>query len=237
MVDSGIIPAEMRRNIYRGKNFGANVSAEQWKAIKNGEFTNLFVGDYWIINNKTYRIADIDYLYNCGDTAFTNHHLIIVPDTNMGNQRMNDSSITTGGYVGSKMRTEYMDKAKAEIKTDFGESHILKYREILTIAMENGKASGVEWNDCEIELMNERMVYGLCLNTTSDGDTVPRNFTVCKTQLALFMLNPKAITTRYNYWLRDIVTAYDFAVSDINGCPDRSGAASSLGIRPFFAIG
>ena len=238
MVDSGLLPVEMRRNIYRGKNLGSSVSAAQWEAIRNGKFTDLFVGDYWTIGDKPYRVADIDYLYNCGDTAFTSHHLIIVPDTNMGNQKMNDTNITTGGYVGSKMRTEYMETAKTEIKTDFGESHILKYRDCLTNATANGKASAGGWNDCDIELMNERMVYGSpCFNPTSDGSTVPYNYTVCKSQLALFMLNPKAITTRYTYWLRDIVSAAYFAFVNSVGSACYYGASASLGVRPFFAIG
>lgn len=238
MVDSGLLSGEMRRNIYRGKNLGSSVSLEQWEVIRNGKFTNLFVGDYWVIGDKTYRIADIDYLLHCGDTELTTHHLIIVPDTNMGNQKMNDTNITTGAYVGSKMRTEYMATAKTEIKTDFGESHIIKYRDWLTNATSNGKASAGGWNECDIELMNERMVYGgPCFAPTSDGSVVPAHYTVCKSQLALFMLNPKAITTRYAYWLRDVVSAAYFAYVDDVGHSNSYFASASGGVRPFFAIG
>lgn len=238
MIDSGILSAEMRRNHYRGKNLGSSVSSEQWEVIKNGKFTNLFVGDYWTIGDKTYRIADIDYLYNCGDTAFTSHHLIIVPDTNMGNQKMNDTNITTGAYLNSKMRTEYLETAKTEIKTDFGASHILKYRDCLANATTSGYASAGGWNDCDIELMNERMVYGSpCFNPTSNGTVIPYNYTVCKSQLALFMLNPKAITTGYTYWLRDVVSAARFAGVGYYGTASCSSASDSLGVRPFFAIG
>lgn len=31
----------------------------------------------------TYRIAAFDYYYNCGDTNFTKHHVVIVPDTSL----------------------------------------------------------------------------------------------------------------------------------------------------------
>lgn len=238
MVDSGLLSGEMRRNIYRGKNLGSSVSLEQWEVIRNGKFTNLFVGDYWVIGDKTYRIADIDYLLHCGDTELTTHHLIIVPDTNMGNQKMNDTNITTGAYVGSKMRTEYMATAKTEIKTDFGESHIIKYRDCLANATTSGYASAGGWNDCDIELMNERMVYGSpCFNPTSNGTVIPYNYTVCKSQLALFMLNPKAITTRYTYWLRDVVSAAAFADVNSNGNTACHAASGSRGVRPFFAIG
>ncbi len=82
------------------------------------------------------------------------------------------------------------------------------------------------------------MVYGSpCFNPTSDGSTVPYNYTVCKSQLALFMLNPKAITTRYTYWLRDIVSAAGFARVNYYGDTSSNGASNSGGVRPFFAIG
>ena len=51
--------------IYRGKNLGTSVTAEQYAAISSGKFTDLYIGDYWVINGVTYRIAAFDYYYNC----------------------------------------------------------------------------------------------------------------------------------------------------------------------------
>lgn len=60
------------------------------------------MGDYWVINGINWRIVDFNYWYNCGDTAFIKHHLVIMPDTVLYEARMNPTNITTGGYVGSK---------------------------------------------------------------------------------------------------------------------------------------
>ena len=75
--------------IYRGKNLGTSVTAEQYAAISSGKFTDLYIGDYWVINGVTYRIAAFDYYYNCGDTNFTKHHVVIVPDTSLYKAQMN----------------------------------------------------------------------------------------------------------------------------------------------------
>ena len=40
-----------------------------------------------------------------GDTECTTHHILMIPEKIMGTAAMNDSHITTGGYVGSKMYT------------------------------------------------------------------------------------------------------------------------------------
>ena len=75
--------------IYRGKNLGSVVTEEQKTNIKNGTFKGFFLGDYWIIGSYTWRIVDFDYWYDCGDTAFTKPHLVIMPDKPLYNAQMN----------------------------------------------------------------------------------------------------------------------------------------------------
>lgn len=102
MLDS-FAPVELRRVIFRGKNLGTALTAVQKAAIKDGSFKGMFLGDYWSIGGRIWRIVDMDYWYNCGDTAFTSHHLVIMPDEALYNAQMNTTNITTGGYVGSEM--------------------------------------------------------------------------------------------------------------------------------------
>lgn len=72
-------------NLYRGKNLGTSFTETQSGHIKNGTFEDLYIGDYWVINGKNWRIGAIDPAYNCGDTKSTTHHVLIVPDTNLYN--------------------------------------------------------------------------------------------------------------------------------------------------------
>ena len=123
--------------IYRGKNLGTSVTAAQYAAISAGTFEDLYIGDYWVINGVNWRIAAFDYYLNCGDTSCTKHHVVIVPDTCLYDHVMNDTNITTGGYVGSKMYTEGLEQAKTTIKAAFS-GHVLSHRVYLTNAVTDG---------------------------------------------------------------------------------------------------
>lgn len=236
MLDA-FIPKEQRRMIYRGKNLGAVVTEEQKANIKNGTFKGFFLGDYWTIGSYTWRIVDFDYWYNCGDTAFTTPHLVIMPDKPLYNAQMNETNITTGGYTGSLMYTENLDQAKTLAASAFGDL-ILTHREYLTNAVTDGHASAGAWFDSTLDLPNEIMMYGCHVYAAmNNGTVIPTNYTIGKTQLALFTVVPKLISNRATFWLRDVVSSASFAFVDSCGSPGYYNASGSLGVRPVFAIG
>lgn len=236
MLDA-FIPKEQRRMIYRGKNLGAVVTEEQKANIKNGTFKGFFLGDYWTIGSYTWRIVDFDYWYNCGDTAFTTPHLVIMPDKPLYNAQMNETNITTGGYTGSLMYTENLDQAKTLAASAFGDL-ILTHREYLTNAVTDGHASAGAWFDSTLDLPNEIMMYGCHVYAAmNNGTVIPTNYTIGKTQLALFTVVPKLISNRATFWLRDVVSSAYFAIVYYVGDADYYGASDSIGVRPVFAIG
>lgn len=236
MLDA-FIPKEQRRMIYRGKNLGAVVTEEQKANIKNGTFKGFFLGDYWTIGSYTWRIVDFDYWYNCGETAFTTPHLVIMPDKPLYNAQMNETNITTGGYTGSLMYTENLDQAKTLAASAFGDL-ILTHREYLTNAVTDGHASAGAWFDSTLDLPNEIMMYGCHVYAAmNNGTVIPTNYTIGKTQLALFTVVPKLISNRATFWLRDVVSSALFALVYLNGTAHCDGASGSLGVRPVFAIG
>lgn len=232
---------KMHRTTFRGKNLGANLTAEQKNAIQAGTFDDLWIGDYWTINNVKYRIADFDYWYGKGDTPFNTHHLVIVPDSSLANAKMNTTSTTAGGYVGSSMYTADLPGAKYTINGAFGDN-VLTHREYLINQVTNGYPSAGVWSDSDVELMNEPMVYGAYVNTpASSGTVTPKRYTNSQTQLALFRVAPEYINApdgvRVGYWLRDVVSAERFArVTDYGPALD-TAASLEYGIRPAFAIG
>lgn len=223
--------------IYRGKYLGDSVTDEQWEEIQSGRFHGLFIGDYWTIGDVNWRIAHFDYWYNFGDTACTEHHAVIVPDSILYTAQMNTSNVTTGGYKGSRMYTANLATAKSAINNAFGSSHILNHRELITNAVTNGYASGGSWENSTVELMTEEMVYGTIeFKNITNGTAVPYSYTIGQSQLRLFAFNREAICNRSDWWLRDVVSAAYFAlVSSSGGCYG-SGASSSFGVRPAFGI-
>lgn len=222
--------------IYRGKSLGSSVTSAQYAAISSGKFTDLYIGDYWTIGGVNYRIAAFDYYLNCGDTSTTKHHVVLVPDTCLYTYKMNDTNITTGGYVGSKMYKEGLTQAKNTIKAAFS-GHVLSHRVYLTNATVNGRPSAGAWCDSEVDLMCEEMVYGGGIfRPTSDGTNVPSNYRVEKSQLPLFAHEPSRICNRADWWLRDVVTASSFAPVISSGYAYYNNASYSLGVRPAFCI-
>lgn len=234
----GFAPVELRRVLFRGKNLGTALTAVQKAAIKDGSFKGMFLGDYWSIGGRIWRIVDMDYWYNCGDTAFTSHHLVIMPDEALYNAQMNTTNVTTGGYVGSAMYKSNLANAKTIVNAAF-QGSVLTHREYLCNAVANGRPSGGAWFDSSIELPNEPMMYGHPhFSPTSDGSTVPSIYTISKTQLALFMVCPRLIVNRsYNQWLRDVVSSAAFAYVDSLGAATCYGASASHGVRPVFPVG
>ena len=231
--------AGSHNGIFRGKNLGTSVTQGQWTAIQNGTFDDLYIGDYWVIGGVTWRIAAFDYYLNCGDTSFTSHHVVIVPDTSLYTHNMNDTNITTGAYIGSKMYTEGLDQAKTQIQSAFESSHVLTHRLLLKNATSNGYASGGAWVDSTVDLMCENMVYGsLIFSPVSNGTNIPYNQRDEKGQLPLFALAPQYIHNRNaSYWLRDVISSAYFAGVHNDGAASYDGASALRGVRPAFCIG
>ena len=240
---------EMHRNIFRGKNLGSTLTAEQKAAIAAGTWDDLYVGDYWVMNKHTWRIADFDYWYKKGDQECTTHHIVVVPDGQLYAAQMkntdtgkyvagNEANSTVGAYYNSDMRTKSLARAKTLIEADFGTGSILKHRIMLANATKDGYQSGGTWYDSEVDLMNEAMVYGMQhFRPSGNGAVVPYNYTTEYTQLALFQLAPFYISPlRQNWWLRDVVSAIFFAMVDHSGFSHYHSSSDLDGVRPAFGI-
>ena len=227
--------------VYRGKYLGDALTTEQKAQISAGTFNDLYIGDYWTIGEVNYRIAAFDYWLNSGDTNCAKHHVVIVPDSCLYNAQMNTTNVTTGAYIGSEMYTTNLEQAKTIINDAFGSANILSHREYLPNATKANAdptyESAGSWYDSTVELMNERMVYGAdVFHNIEVNGTIPTNYTIDKSQLPLFALEPSRICNRATWWLRDVVSAEYFADVYTNGIADYFTAASSFGVRPTFGI-
>lgn len=228
--------AGFHNSIYRGKSLGSEVTAEQYAAIAAGTFEDMYIGDYWTIGGVNYRIAAFDYWLHCGDMECMEHHVVLVPDTNLDIQKMNDSNVTTGGYVGSKMYTSYITSARNKVISAFGSANILSHRQLFSNAVDGNYASSWAWYDSTIDLMSESMVYGAPIGGEAKVDSINFNIGIDKVQLPLFALDPSRITNRARWWLRDVVSSAYFAIVTEGGGAGNLGASASLGVRPAFGI-
>lgn len=229
-------------SIFRGKNLGTSYTSAMSKAIQNGTFDDLFVGDYLTINGTVYRVAGFNLGKQIGDNTSMGNSMCLVPDSALYNAQMHNTdrgqytegaaaNTTTGAYANSDMRTANLAQATQKIVSDFGSSHVMSYRDILPNVTADGQASGWAWYDCKVELMSEVMVYGTNVWVNSGYEVGCIN-----SQFPLFALASEYIHRRFNYWLRGVGSATDFVRVTDYGYATNFYASHSLGVRPFFFV-
>lgn len=236
---------DLANTSFRDYSLGNQFTTEQAQMIAAGDFKNLVNGGYWEVNGKKVRIADNTNWYKRrGDTEFTKPHLVIMCDENVlksngsTTKYMKDSSDTTGAYGSTKYRATYRAQCKKFFTDFFGTTHIASYRGLIATAMANGRASSWTWNDCDVELPTENMIFGS--NYWGNGGGNGYNGGSFYGQLQLFKLAPEFIVAktaageRENYWEQDVVSATAFAdVSSVGYANGGSASNASVGLRPF----
>lgn len=233
--------AGAHNGIFRGKYLGNALTEAQSAAIQAGTFEDLYIGDYWTINDVDYVIVAFDYYYNAGDTACATHHAVVVPRNPLYNAQMNSTNVVTGAYVGSAMYTTNLNTAKNTIQSAFGSTHLLTIRQLFQNSVAEGGYENTvgEWYDAIVWLMNEFNVYGgLVWKNAYAGTNWRGNYTIDNSQYPGFALDPTMIHTPSHsaYWLRDVAASNAFArVSGFGRCCYNS-ASNSNGVRPAFCI-
>lgn len=230
---------------FRGKDLGTSVTDAQWTAIANGDMSDLWNGDYWVINGIKWRIVDnTNYFYNFGDSAFTKNHIVVMPDSVILGRDgksawMNDSDTTTGGYVSTKYRSTHRATCKATFASAFGEAHIATHRELMCNAVSSGQASGWTWQDADTELPTEENMYGTAAfsaNSIGNGGS-GYNVGVNQRQFALFKNMSRFICNRSDFWLRNVASSSSFAYVHDAGYTNYDGASNPwIGFRPYSVL-
>lgn len=228
--------------------------------IADGSFSDIYIGDYFTLSgsipdvpcfveqtgddgakslvestqtvnyNTKFRIAGLDTYLNTGNTAFTAHHAVIVPDSTIGSNRMNSTNVTTGGYVGSFMFTTVLPVYVTHFSEKLN-NHLLTHRELLTNSVSGNSANAFVWTDVKINLMSEPEVYSS--NQWGTKYDVGLNYR----QFPLFRIASKYICNRNWYWLKSVSGASGFAIVSSFGYAGNNYALSVGGIRPCFCIG
>ena len=222
--------------------FNSDITTE----IQAGTFRGIYPGDYLTFTNVAYsyldetdnevedtytgtmRVMHLDYHSNL------THHIAVVPDNYLFTAKMNDSSTTAGGYVGSKMRTVHLRRAEAIFKACFGADHVLSYREYLVNAVTGNVPTGVEECNCCVELMDERMVFGSYRNDSGvhNRRVEPELLIYPHKQFAAFRHNHSLTGDSTYNWLRNVYSSGGFCYVDSDGLATACSASYSNGVRP-----
>ena len=239
-------------SIYRGKNWGTFTSlseVEQFLSdhgVSTGLFNDLYLGDYFKVQDGTYNveweIAGFDTYYQKGDTAFTNHHIALIPKTNLLTSKMNDTNDTTGGYYNSYMHQSVIPTIDTNLATILG-NHLLARRALLSNAMNKdltsgagagwmGSTTGWDWYTVKSCLMSEVAVYGSKVFSSGFHDIGED----CE-RLPIFQFKGHSHTRQW-FWLRAVASGSFFALAYSGGAPGTDGASiAGGGVRPLICVG
>ena len=103
--------AGFKNSIFRGQYLGTSITTEQYNAIANGSFEDLYLGDYWNIGGHSWRIWGFNTFLRDGDSECTSPHILLMPDDNYlhadgsTTRYMKDTNDTSGGYKATKFFT------------------------------------------------------------------------------------------------------------------------------------
>ena len=247
--------AAAHNSIYRGKDLTSYFnSGGMSTAIAAGTFDDIFPGDYITksvtIDGTTYSnvkwlVADLDYHYNRGSLNKTTHHVVLIPENNLGKSYMNSTNTAANGYQGSYMWGTVIPKYVTGIVNAFGSDHVMEHSELLTNAMNANAASpagpgwsGVAyfnwsaspWASTKVNIPNQAMMYGHAPYASSGEDTGD-----CNKQLAIFRYGQNFATSAW-CWLRDVAGATGFAYACGDGSAHYSYASYVYGVRPYFLL-
>ncbi len=237
-------PGFSHNSIGRGKSLGTSVTTAQWSAIESGEFTDLYIGDYWTFDSVKYRIAAFDYY---GRNGVTDHHIVLIPDTAlMPGSVMHYVSSNSNGYTGTDMYTTHIPAIIEAIRQSAGidTSRILLHQLYLSSAVsQSGIVTALTAANVKGAPMTMANVFGWTPNNINTSDTDPIIADSDNTQFPLFHLFPSLIPTSiYRYWLRDPIDTQRFLVVTPDGivqsqkASDDSSGTVPVGVRPAFCI-
>jgi hypothetical protein len=194
--------------------------------------------------NVTLMFVAFDYYYNCGDTALTTHHAILIPRSYgfATTAKMNPTNTTVGSYYNSEMHQTTLPCYAKSLKTALG-NHLLSHKTILPNAINasvpsmagmgfTGASSAWAWYDTELQLMTEQQLFGSGIWTSSAYDVG------CDGEkLAVFNFVNGVQNGRHAFWLRSVASSTNFAYCTSGGNANYGNASYAwVGVRPAFGI-
>ena len=226
----------LRRSMCRNKNLGTSLTSDQISAISSGLFTDMFPGDYWVINSVTWRIVDLDYFYNSSGTT-TKHHVVIIPDQALANGAMYSSDSNSSGMSGSNWTTTHITTCLTAINAAFGSTYVLPITRPLSTTVAASGVVSASMSAKNAWLPTQHMLFGhIETGSGSYGQTV---VSADRGQLAYYILNPLGYNPGAGVYLAldNPALTTGWVVYTYQGLTQYMAATSARSYRPFFCIG
>lgn len=218
----GSIPYTNHNGGIRGKNLGSTFTAEQKAAIADGSFNDIYVGDYWEIDEIKYVIVEIDYYYNYGrPTATTDHHVIVLPDKVLSSQGY---QIDSNYYGASSIYTTQLPSIAQTLETKFGQ-YIIDQPYVL-----HDSSGDAFWGHgkCILASFTQFQGYNQFIPIGKEQHKA--------SQFSYFRYKSDLIASDQRNWLRDANGTGDFGFAAVEGSIGLSIKTGQYYLRPYFAL-
>lgn len=216
--------------IYRGKGLSFGISEDQIKEIRNGTFSDMYIGDYFYGINTEYRIAHFDYF------PIADHHVVLLPnysERDVVYSTNGSDSDPNGGYYNSFLRNYIENTFKQNL-----ENFIKKYLKAVPVSVsdktypaQGSVASRITSTMIETPLcaMTLEMMLGFPAPWAGEDERLFNNG-----QFAIFQYNRRKMYLG-NYWLGDLYKnkvgwTYEFGFR-------KEPTYAKYAARPFIVIG
>ena len=196
---------------------------------------NISCGSKFTIQDGTYNaewvVVGADTERNKGDTKLTTPHLSLIPVTNLGESKMNDSLTTAGGYANSEMNTKTIPAIVTALQKVLGRHLLARRVKLANSVGGGGKSNGNAYYTVYANLLCERQVWGKSKyeNSYDVGDDTEA--------LPGFKNYKDKIYSYSGFWLRSAFDDDAFVVALGDGSIVRNYADLSNGVCPLITIG
>lgn len=221
----------VHNSIYRGASLGSNITP-YLQAIRNGNFSGMYLGDYWTYSGISWRIVAFNYFMNIGEPPFRQNHIVVVPDRSLFKEAWAASVPNQAGYVDSKLNQTTMTQASRMAESLFNRSNMVGvWTRVATGYDGNGSVKDWRWYNPHINIMDESMLWG----TSIFNDPLAKG--IHHTQFPAFRLNPALVNIEEDYWVRERASANTAVYVKSTGMFSHAPLNYSFGVRPYLAIG
>ncbi len=224
-------------NQVRSVSLGTSITTDQQTQIRNGTFRGIWLGAYWNLGGRIWRVVDIDYFYS-GGAGVTKHHVVLMPDVAVGNYQMG-GTLTSNSYLdGFQATTLYSSQRVSwdnQLTTLIGNG-LITYKESLSnLSNANGELLSASVVNVKSLPPSEIQLFGSRIRTRPVPMYGGAN-TYSPRQFRLFSLGyPYWINTKF--WTRDQSAHTYFVTVDTDGFVSDTDRQQTLGYRPFIVVG
>lgn len=221
--------------LYRGKDLGSIMTADQAAQVAAGTFKGLWLGDHWTSGGREYVIAGFDYWY--GLRGVTKHHIAVVPKYSVSGNAMHSGAITNGMYY-TDMYQSVLPSFKAQFQTVFG-NRIINHP-VVFINTYDGSGNPKTYTslDVDVSIPDPGMVSTSGF-TSGVSDAVTKNRSSGSRLLPIVLLNSGFANTSASvgYWLNGSYGPNSVTFMRNDGSIDQENPRNSKFVWPIFAVG